>query len=140
MTQPPLRRSCSSEPSSPLSACLASLKGSPMLSAEHLAFAYSADTQAYDFSFEAPDGEVTAISGASGLGKSTLFDLLAGFLTPKGGRLALDGRDLLPLPPESRPVSLLLQSDNLFEHLSARENVALGLGRGIKRSEIKARV
>jgi thiamine transport system ATP-binding protein len=111
-----------------------------MLIAEHLAFAYSADTQAYDFSFEAPAGEVTAISGASGSGKSTLFDLLAGFLKPKGGKLGLDGRDLLPLPPESRPVSLLLQSDNLFEHLSARENVALGLGRGIKRNEIKARV
>ena len=101
-----------------------------MLRAERLAFAYAADTQEYAFSFEAEAGVVTAISGASGSGKSTLFDLVAGFLAPKSGTLTLDGRDLIPLPPETRPLSLLLQSDNLFDHLSARENVALGLPKG----------
>ena len=104
-----------------------------MLRAERLAFAYAAATENYEFSFEAEAGVVTAISGASGSGKSTLFDLVAGFLTPKSGALTLDGRDLVPLPPETRPLSLLLQSDNLFDHLSARENVALGLPRLFER-------
>ena len=111
-----------------------------MLRAEHLAFAYGKATQTYDFSFEAEAGSVTAISGASGSGKSTLFDLIAGFLTPKSGTLTLDGTNLLPLPPETRPLSLLLQSDNLFDHLSARENVALGLPRGSGKAESRQRV
>lgn len=111
-----------------------------MLEAEHLAFAYGKETQTYDFSFEAEAGSVTAISGASGSGKSTLFDLIAGFLAPKSGALTLDGANLLPLPPETRPLSLLLQSDNLFDHLSARENIALGLPKGTSKAEGRQRV
>ena len=98
-----------------------------MLVADHLRFAYSGQSTAYDFSLSARQGEITAISGSSGSGKSTLLDLLAGFLEPLSGALTLDGRDLTSLPPETRPVSLLLQSDNLFDHLSAWDNVALGL-------------
>lgn len=111
-----------------------------MLRAEHLAFAYGPGTQDYDFSFVAEAGAVTAISGASGSGKSTLLDLLAGFLHPKSGMLTLDGADLLPLPPETRPLSLLLQADNLFDHLTAHENVALGLPKGTGKAEGRARV
>jgi len=111
-----------------------------MLVADRLAFAYPGATNDYEFSFEAPAGVVTAISGASGSGKSTLLDLTAGFLSPRSGSLQLDGTDLLPMPPETRPVSLLLQTDNLFDHLSARENVALGLKRGTDRKSGQARV
>lgn len=111
-----------------------------MLRAEHLVFAYAQEAQTYDFSFEADAGKVTAISGASGSGKSTLFDLVAGFLTPKSGTLTLDGLNLLPLPPETRPLSLLLQSDNLFDHLTTTENVALGLPRRTGKKEGRERV
>jgi thiamine transport system ATP-binding protein len=98
-----------------------------MLRVEDLTFTHAGQSTRYRFDLSAAAGEVTAISGASGSGKSTLLDLLAGFLTPLSGRIDLDGTDLVPLPPESRPVSLLLQSDNLFDHLSAARNVALGL-------------
>lgn len=98
-----------------------------MLIADRLTFAYPDANRPYSFSFEARPGEVTAISGASGSGKSTLLDLIAGFLSPTGGTLQLDGRDLVPLQPEHRPVSILFQSDSLFEHLSAQRNVELGL-------------
>jgi thiamine transport system ATP-binding protein len=104
-----------------------------MLRAHELVFAYPGQAQPYSFTFQALAGEVTSISGVSGSGKSTLFDLLAGFLEPGSGTLELDGRNLLPLPPETRPVSLLLQSDNLFEHLSAAANATLGLPAGINR-------
>ena len=98
-----------------------------MLRVEDLSFAHPGQATPYRFDMTAAPGEITAISGASGSGKSTLLDLLAGFLSPLSGRIDLDGRDLVPLPPEARPVSLLLQSDNLFDHLSAARNVALGL-------------
>lgn len=111
-----------------------------MLRAEHLAFAYGPEAQAYDFTFEAEAGAITAISGASGSGKSTLLDLIAGFLAPKSGALTLDGVNLLPLPPETRPLSLLLQSDNLFDHLTARENIALGLPKGMTKAEDRKRI
>jgi thiamine transport system ATP-binding protein len=111
-----------------------------MLRADELTFAYSGAAQTYAFSFAAESGAVTAISGASGSGKSTLLDLLAGFLAPSNGALTLDGKDILPLKPEERPVSLLLQTDNLFDHLSAEANVALGLPNGVARGEGKAMV
>ncbi|MBB4052725.1 thiamine transport system ATP-binding protein [Devosia subaequoris] len=105
-----------------------------MLRADDLVFAHPGQGKPYGFSLEAKPGEVTAISGASGSGKSTLLDLMAGFIAPVSGSLTLDGQELLPFPPEARPVSLLLQADNLFEHLSAEENVVLGLPRGTPRS------
>ncbi len=111
-----------------------------MLRADDLVFAYPGQAALYRFSLTAEAGQVTAVSGASGSGKSTLLDLLAGFLTPRSGALSLDGRDLIPLKPEERPVSLLLQSDNLFEHLSAGDNAALGLPRGLGRQDMRQRV
>jgi thiamine transport system ATP-binding protein len=111
-----------------------------MLRAEALHFAYPGQARPYVFSFDALPGQITAISGASGSGKSTLLDQLAGFLVPNSGTLTLDGMDLLPLPPERRPVSLLLQSESLFEHLSAARNIALGLPANTPRAVIDQRV
>lgn len=101
-----------------------------MLRADDLAFAYQNVHKPYLFSFEAEAGEVVAISGPSGSGKSTLLDLLAGFILPRSGSIILDNADLVPLKPEQRPVSLLLQADNLFDHLSAEHNAELGLPKG----------
>ena len=104
-----------------------------MLRVDSLAFAHEGQQANYLFNLEAKPGEVTAVSGASGSGKSTLLDLLGGFLRPSSGTIMLDGVDLVPLEPERRPVSLLLQTDNLFDHLSAAENVELGLPKGADR-------
>jgi thiamine transport system ATP-binding protein len=100
-----------------------------MLALDDLAFAYDGGPS-YRFSLRVAPGEIVAVAGASGSGKSTLLDLIAGFLVPVGGTIALDGRDLASLPPEARPVSILLQSELLFEHLTAGANVALGLRPG----------
>ncbi len=77
-------------------------------------------------------GSRLALLGPSGAGKSTLLDAIAGFLPPASGRILWESRDLTPLPPGRRPVSLLFQSHNLFPHLSVRDNVALGLDPGLK--------
>lgn len=111
-----------------------------MLQADRLAFTYPGSTRHYELSFTAAPGEITAVSGQSGAGKSTLLDLVAGFLTPAGGTLTLDGTDLIPLPPEARPVSILFQSETLFDHLSAGRNLALGLPKGTPRTTADARI
>ncbi|MHB1101443.1 MAG: ATP-binding cassette domain-containing protein [Devosia sp.] len=111
-----------------------------MLVLENLGYAHPGQSGSYSFSMTAAPGEVTAVSGPSGSGKSTLLDLIAGFLTPTAGTMTLDGADLLPLPPEARPISLLFQSETLFEHLTATHNIALGLPRSTPSSEAQARV
>ena len=98
-----------------------------MLALEDVRFAYPGAHQRYAFTLEARRGTVTAIQGASGSGKSTLLDLIAGFLTPDSGLVRIDGVDVTGLPPETRPVSILFQSETLFDHLSAQRNVALAL-------------
>ncbi len=98
-----------------------------MLALDAVRFSYTPQGAAYDFTMEARPGEITAIRGASGSGKSTLLDLVAGFLTPAAGTISIDGAVVNALPPEQRPVSILFQSETLFEHLSAARNVALGL-------------
>jgi len=111
-----------------------------MLVVENLTFAHPGQAQPYGFSLTAYPREITAISGTSGSGKSTLLDLLAGFLRPTSGQILLDNQDLVALRPEQRPVSLLLQSESLFEHLSAEKNIALGLPSGTDGTVLKDRV
>jgi len=111
-----------------------------MLRVENLTFAHPGQTVPYVFSLTANAGEVTAVSGASGSGKSTLLDLLAGFLSSSTGSIDLDHVNLVPLPPEARPVSLLLQSESLFEHLSATKNIALGLPRATDRNAARRQI
>lgn len=111
-----------------------------MLRVEDLRFAHPGQSVPYRFSLLAHAGAVTAVSGASGSGKSTLLDLLAGFLMPISGVITLDHQDLVPLTPEQRPLSLLLQSESLFEHLSAAGNIALGLPRHTPKAEARERI
>ncbi|MBP1806154.1 ATP-binding cassette domain-containing protein [Rubellimicrobium aerolatum] len=74
-----------------------------------------------------PPGTWAALLGPSGGGKSTLLSAIAGFLPPAQGRVLWNGQDLAPLPPGQRPLSILFQDGNLFPHLTAVQNVALGL-------------
>jgi len=79
----------------------------------------------YDFTLAA--GEILAVQGPSGVGKTTLLDLIAGFESHLTGLLAWDGIEFSALPPWERPVTTVFQSDNLFAHLSCRENVTIAL-------------
>lgn len=106
-----------------------------MLKLEALRFAYPGMQPPYDFTMQVEAGEIVLVSGRSGSGKSTLLDLIAGFQTPESGTLTLNETDLLPMPPESRPVSILFQKDNLFDHLSVAKNLSLGVPRGTSEAE-----
>lgn len=77
--------------------------------------------------WQAPKGALVAIIGPSGAGKSTLLNTIAGFLDPAAGRISWEDRDLTPLPPGQRPISMIFQDQNLFPHLGVAQNVGLGL-------------
>lgn len=91
------------------------------------------------FSFSAARGERLAVLGPSGAGKSTLLNLIAGFLPVSQGALRIDGADHTHSVPSQRPVSMLFQENNLFPHLSVRQNMALGLHPGLKLNEAQRR-
>jgi putrescine transport system ATP-binding protein len=86
-------------------------------------------------------GELFALLGGSGCGKTTLLRLLAGFETPDWGKVIIDGQDMTGVPPHLRPVNMMFQSYALFPHLDVAGNVAYGLKReGVAKVEIVARV
>lgn len=74
-----------------------------------------------------PKGARAAVIGPSGSGKSTLLSLIAGFIAPSQGRLLWEGRDMTPLPPSQRPLTILFQDQNLFPHMTLADNLGLGL-------------
>ena len=78
--------------------------------------------------FTVTAGAVTALIGPSGAGKSTLLNAVAGFLPVMTGQISWQDQNLGMLAPGKRPVSILFQDNNLFPHLTAFQNVALGLG------------
>ncbi|HYE00925.1 MAG TPA: thiamine ABC transporter ATP-binding protein [Alphaproteobacteria bacterium] len=79
-----------------------------------------------------PSGECLALIGPSGAGKSTILNLIAGFAAPRRGRVLIGGRDVTGLPPDRRPVTTVFQEHNLFAHLTAAQNVGLGLHPGLR--------
>ncbi|WP_028023533.1 thiamine ABC transporter ATP-binding protein [Enterovibrio calviensis] len=96
-----------------------------MLHVSELSHHYQAET--LSFSFQSEPGSITAILGPSGAGKSTLLSLLCGLLPPSGGSVSFGEREFTHLPAHERPLSILFQEHNLFGHLSAFDNIALGI-------------
>jgi spermidine/putrescine ABC transporter ATP-binding subunit len=87
------------------------------------------------------ENEFFALLGPSGCGKTTLLRMLAGFETPSGGKILLDGKDISNVPPNRRPVNLMFQSYALFPHMAVRANIAYGLEmERLPAAEIRSRV
>jgi len=92
-------------------------------------------------SLDIHQGEIFALLGSSGCGKTTLLRMLAGFDSPSSGRITLGGQDLAGLAPYERPINMMFQSYALFPHLSVWENIAFGLKReGLPKAEVASRV
>ena len=101
-----------------------------------------------DVALEVGDGEVVAVLGANGAGKSTVLAVVAGLLRPSEGRVVLDGTPLTHVDrqrtrawvrPHERRVALLAQDPLLFPHLTVLDNVAFGpRSTGSSRSRARA--
>ena len=98
-----------------------------MLQIADLSYNYEPNHTTYRFDLTMDTGQVVGILGESGSGKSTMLDLIAGFLEADSGTVLLEKRSLLDLPIEKRPVTILFQQHNLFEHLSVKKNILLGI-------------
>ncbi len=109
------------------------------LSAVGLRKSYGRVVALRDVSFDLDQGEFLSLLGPSGCGKTTTLRLIAGFDCPDAGRLTLDGRDLLPIPPERRRIGFVFQNYALFPHMTVAANVAYGV-RFDRRVDTSARV
>ncbi|MGM0213194.1 hypothetical protein IGI42_000727 [Enterococcus sp. AZ109] len=79
------------------------------------------------------DHEIISIIGPSGVGKSTLFSIIAGLLTPSSGEVLLDGESVIDMPGK---VSYMLQKDLLLPYKTIEENITLPLIlQGVKKKE-----
>jgi sulfate transport system ATP-binding protein len=94
-----------------------------------------------DVSLSIPTGQLTALLGPSGGGKSTLLRIIAGLEEPDSGTVTIEGVDATALPPQRRNVGFVFQHYAAFKHLSVFRNVAFGLEiRKRPKDEIRTRV
>jgi putrescine transport system ATP-binding protein len=117
------------------------VSGSAIVRIEGVSKRFGAITAVDNVDLVIERGELFALLGSSGCGKTTLLRLLAGFETPDAGRLIIDGQDMTGVPPHRRPINMMFQSYALFPHMNVAENVGYGLRReGLPKAEIAARV
>ncbi|MGJ8546052.1 MAG: LPS export ABC transporter ATP-binding protein [Sulfitobacter sp.] len=102
-------------------------EGSAGLRIEHLRKSYRKKVVIRDFSMALDRGEVVALLGPNGSGKTTTFYSVAGLVTPEGGRVMLDGRDVTSLPMYRRAqmgIGYLPQEMSIFRGLSVQDNIS----------------
>lgn len=94
-----------------------------------------------DVSIDIRRGEFLTLLGPSGCGKTTTLNMIAGFVTPTKGAIAIRGRPVTDLPPFERDTSMVFQSYALFPHMTVFDNVAFGLRmRKVTADEVRQRV
>src|SRR5712691_3218845 len=109
------------------------VKAAMYLTLEHLTKIFPAHareravTAVDDVSLVIAQGEFVTLLGPSGCGKTTTLRLIAGFESPTGGHIVLDGRSLDDVPPNRRDMAMVFQSYAIFPHLNVFENIAYGL-------------
>ncbi len=115
---------------------------SAYLAIDSISVSYGAAAPVLDrVSLEVQRGEMVALLGSSGCGKTTLLRAIAGFVRPQSGRIRVDGRDITDLPPEARHTAMMFQSYALWPHMDVAANIGYGLRmRGADKARIAQRV
>jgi ABC-type branched-subunit amino acid transport system ATPase component/predicted MFS family arabinose efflux permease len=101
----------------------------PVLQVNHVDFAYGQVQVLFDVGFEVRRGEVLALLGTNGAGKSTILRLIAGLATPERGVIRLDGRTVTFVAPEQRVrlgIVSLAGGAGVFPQMTVRENLEMG--------------
>ncbi|EDQ06443.1 Lipopolysaccharide export system ATP-binding protein LptB [Sulfitobacter indolifex] len=101
--------------------------GDSGLRIQHLRKSYRKKAVIRDFSMELDRGEVVALLGPNGSGKTTTFYAVAGLVTPEGGRVTVDGKDVTTLPMYRRAqlgIGYLPQEMSIFRGLSVQDNIS----------------
>jgi len=113
----------------------------PQLVIENLGKSYGGFQAVDGVSLSIYKGEIFALVGSSGCGKTTLLRMLAGFVTQSAGSILIDGVEMSGVPPHLRPVNMMFQSYALFPHMTVEQNVGYGLRRmDLDRAEKQQRV
>jgi len=113
----------------------------PYLSIENLSVSYGGTRVLDRVSLDVERGEMIALLGSSGCGKTTLLRSIAGFVIPDEGTIRVAGRDITRLPPEKRETAMMFQSYALWPHMTVAGNIGYGLRmRGVKSDAIDKRV
>ena len=104
-------------------------EGTPQhfLSIERVTKQFGGFTAVDDITLAIERGELFALLGGSGCGKTTLLRMLAGFEQPTAGRILIDGENMAGVPPYERPVNMMFQSYALFPHMTVEQNIGYGL-------------
>ena len=106
-----------------------------VLKAEHITKQYGGRTIIEDISIELREGELVSLLGVSGAGKTTLFHVLSGLVSPEEGRVILSGEDITAKPGR---ISYMMQKDLLLPHKKIIDNVSLPLVlNGVKKQEAR---
>src|ERR1700716_1534736 len=102
---------------------------SPLLAARGLDLAYGEAAVCRGLCFEIAEGEIVALLGANGAGKSTTLRAIAGALMPRAGSITFRGQEISRLPSHARNhlgIALVPEGRHLFPYLMVRENLELG--------------
>ncbi len=105
----------------------------------NVSHAFNASVALDDVSLGIAAGEFVVLLGQSGCGKTTLLNVIAGFVEPSRGSVRIGGRDMAGVAPKDRPTTTVFQDYALFPHMTLTDNVAFGLRmRGVGRMERRA--
>jgi ABC-type spermidine/putrescine transport system, ATPase component len=98
-----------------------------MINFEHIQVAYGEFTALPDFDLEINEGEFFTFLGPSGCGKSTVLRTLAGFNSPKSGKVYVNGHDVTFAHSSKRGIGMVFQNYALFPSMNVQENIEFGL-------------
>src|ERR1700760_1817948 len=84
-------------------------------------------------------GEIVAVFGPSGSGKTVLLRMIAGMFEPDEGNILVGGRSIVGAAPERRGIGMAFQNFALFPHMTARDNIASGLGVKARAADVSSR-